>query len=152
MKLFKIFERFNSDKKLPSKDFLYKEFYRRSEKPQWFHAKKFYNEDHERLNKIEIDNIRNLIDNYPDSLTHDIEKTSDFTLDCIIPETLYKVRAKNKRWGDIGIVHVQKGKLEFYYSNTQFKSVATWNGDEEFKNRTKIKEEILRLTTEQLIF
>lgn len=30
MNLFKIFERFNSEKKLPSKEYLYEEFYRRS--------------------------------------------------------------------------------------------------------------------------
>lgn len=152
MKLFKIFEKFNSEKKLPSKEYLYEEFYRRTEKPLWFHSKKFYNENHERLNKIEIDNIKNLIDNYPNSLIHNIENISDFTLDCIIPETLYKVRATKKGWGDIGMVHVQKGKLEFYYSNTQFQSVATWDNDEEFKDRLKIKKEILRLTTKHLTF
>jgi hypothetical protein len=152
MNLFKIFERFNSKKKLPSKEYLYEEFYRRTEKPLWFHSKKFYNENHERLNKIEIDSIKNLIDNYPNSLIHDIESISDFTLECIIPETLYKVRATKKGWGDIGLVHVKEGKLELYYSNTQFQNVGTYNNDKKFKDRIEIKKEILRLTTKHLIF
>jgi hypothetical protein len=152
MKLFKIFEIFNSEKKLPSKEYLYEEFYRRTEKPLWFHSKKFYNENHERLNKIEIDSIKNLIDNYPNSLIHDIESISDFTLECIIPETLYKVRATKKGWGDIGLVHVKEGELELYYSNTQFQNVGTSNNDKKFKDRIEIKKEILRLTTKHLIF
>ena len=152
MNLFKIFERFNSDKKLPSKEYLYTEFYRRTEKPLWFHSKKFYNENHERLNKIEIDNIKNLIDNYPNSIVQNIESISDFTLDCIIPETLYKVRTTKKGWGDIGIVYVKEGELQFYYSNTQFQSVGTRDDGKKFKDRIEIKKEILRLTTKQLIF
>lgn len=152
MKLFKIFERFNSEKKLPSKEYLYKEFYRRTEKSLWFHSKKFHNENHERLNKIEIDNIRNLIDNYPNSIVQNIESISDFTLDCIIPETLYTVKAIKKGWGDIGIVYVKEGELQFYYSNTQFQIVGTCDGDKKFKDRIEIKKEILRLTTKHLIF
>ena len=152
MKIFKIFERFNSEKKLPSKEYLYKEFYRRIEKPLWFHSKKFYNENHERLNKIEIDNIKNLIDNYPNSTVQNIENISDFTLECILPETLYKVRATKKGWGDIGIVHVKEGELQLYYSNTQFQNVGTWDDSKKFKDRVEIKKEILRLTTKHLIF
>jgi hypothetical protein len=151
MKLFKIFERFNSEKKLPSKEYLYKEFYRRTEKPLWFHSKKYYNEDHERLNKIEIDNIRNLIDNYPNSVVQNIEKISDFTLDCIIPEVLYKVRATKKGWGDIGLVHIKEGELQFYYSNTELHNVGTWDNNKKFKDRIEIKKEILRLTTQKII-
>ena len=152
MNLFKIFERFNSEKKLPSKEYLYEEFYRRTEKPLWFHSKKFYNENHERLNKIEIDNIKNLVDNYPKSIVQSIENISDFTLDCIIPETLYKVRATKKGWGDIGIVYVKEGELQFYYSNTQFQSVGTCDDDKKFKDRIEIKKEILTLTAKHLIF
>lgn len=153
IKLFKIFERFNSEKNLPTKDYLYEEFYRRTEKPLWFHSKKYYNENHERLNKIEIDNIKNLIDNYPNYTVQDIEKISDFTLDCIIPETLYKVRAVSKGFGDIGLVHVKEGELQLYYSNTKLLNVGSWCKDKKFKDRTEIKQEILRLTTyNDLIF
>ncbi len=150
IKLFKIFERLNSEEKLPTKEYLYKEFYRRTEKPLWFHSKKYYNKNHERLNKIEVDTIRNLIDSYPNSIVQNIEKISDFTLECIIPETLYKVKATNEGFGDIGIVHVKEGELRFYYSNTRLLNVGTWNSDKKFKDRIEIKQEILRLTTKHL--
>ena len=150
IKLFKLFNRFNSEKKFPTKEYLYEEFYRRTQKPSWFLSKKFYNDNHERLNKIEIDNIKNLIDNYPNFQTHNIEKISDFTLDCIIPEALYKVRAIKKGWGDIGLVHVQEDRLQFYYSNTELHNVGTWNSGKKYKDRIEIKEEILELVTKSI--
>jgi hypothetical protein len=150
IKLFKLFNKFNSEKKLPTKEYLYEEFYRRTQKPSLFRSRKFYNENHERLGKIEVDNIKNLIDNYPNFQTHNIEKTSDFTLDCIIPEVLYKVRATKKGWGDIGLVHIKEDALQFYYSNTELRDVSTWNSGKKYKDRIEIKEEILELVTNSI--
>lgn len=149
MKFFKLFENLPFSKlldwkvigKLPSKEFLLSEFYNRSKHPYKGSAK-FWTDDKQKLFDIESEIIRELIDNYPKHVFEEIETIKDFTLDCIIPEVLYKVRGK----ADIGFVHIREGTVDFYYTNTYLKRRSLCPAQEERKyDRIQLKKIVLDL-------
>ena len=149
MKFFKLFENIPFSRvldwkitdKLPSKEFLYTEFYNRTERPYKI-SLKFWSTDRQKLHDIELEIIRELIDNYPNHVFEEIRTIKDFTLECIIPEVLYKVREK----GDIGFVHVTDTAVEFYYTNTYLKTRSHHPAGKEFKyDRIQLKEVVLNL-------
>lgn len=149
MKFFELFENLPFTKvldwkvtdKLPSKEFLYTEFYNRTKRPYKV-SLKFWTTDQEKLHDIELEILRELIDNYPNHVFEEIKTTKDFTLECIIPEVLYKVRGK----GDIGFVHVTGTAIELYYTNTYLKTRSHHPAGKEFKyDRIQLKQVILDL-------
>jgi len=149
MKFFKIFENLPFSVildwkvmgKLPSKEFLLSEFYNRSRYPYKGSAK-LWTDDKQKLFDIESEIIRELIDNYPNHVFEEIETIKDFTLDCIIPEVLYKVRGR----ADIGFVYVREGAVDFYYTNTYLKYRSLHPAEKDFKyDRIQLKKVILDL-------
>lgn len=149
MKFFKLFQNLPFSRildwkvtnNLPSKKFLLGEFYRRTRHP-YKGSLKFWTTECEKLHDIELEIIRELIDNYPTHVFEEIETIKDFTLDCIIPEVLYKIRGR----GDIGFVHVTDRSVGLYYTNTYLNHRSITPAEEEFKyDRIQLKQVILDL-------
>jgi len=150
MKLFKIFENLPFTNtwnrkvldKLPSKEFLLTEFYNRTKRP-YKTSLKFWTSEDQKLYDIELEIIRELIDNYPAHIFEKIETIKDFTLDCIIPEILYKIRTGR---GDLGFVLVTEKTVELHYTTTYLKSRTLHPAGKEFKyDRVQLKQVILDL-------
>ena len=150
MKFFKLFENLPFTSiwntkvldKLPSKEFLLAEFYNRTKRPYKTSLKLWTTED-QKLYDIELEIIRELIDNYPAHVFEKIETIKDFTLDCIIPEILYKIKTGR---GDLGFVLVTDKKVELHYTTTYLKSKALHPAGKEFKyDRIQLKKVVLDL-------
>ena len=150
MRLFKIFGKplFSSirktgiEDKLPSKEYLLTQFYQRTNHP-YRGGLKQWSDDDKKLFDIELEVIRELIDNYPKHFFEKIETIKDFTLDCIIPETLYKIRTAG---GHLGFVFVTDKGVELYYTSTYLKSRALYPSEKEPKyDRIQLKKIILNL-------
>jgi hypothetical protein len=150
MKLFKIFENlpftnyWNSKilDKLPSKEFLLAEFYNRTKYP-YKGSLKSWNSNKQKLFDIELEIIRELIDNYPAHVFEKIDTIEDFTLECLIPEILYKISTGR---GDLGFVLATDKKVELHYTTTYLKYRALHPAEKEFKyNRVELKKIILDL-------
>jgi len=150
MKLFKIFENLpftNSWSmkvldKLPSKEFLLAEFYHRTKYPHKGSSKS-WNSDKQKLFDIELEIIRELIDNYPNHVFEKIDTIKDFTLECLIPEILYKI---NTGRGELGFVLVTDEKIELHYTTTYLKFRARTPAKKQPKyDRVELKKIILDL-------
>ena len=152
MKLFRIFNIIPlKKKKLPSKEFLYRTFYRRKKYPYSGLSKKYSNDDDKALKELELEFIENLIDNYPTANLTEIKSTKDFTLDCLIPEKLYKIRCTTKgNYGDVGLVYIQNNSINIYYSNTYLFERGVHYPKENKFDRIQIKKEILELFNTKL--
>lgn len=152
MKLFKIFNTLPFKKsKLPSKEFLYKTFYHRKKYPYSGLSKKYSNDNDKALKDLELEFLENLIDNYPSGNLHEVKTTKDFTLDCLIPEKLYKIRCTiGGNFGDVGLVYVEKTGFTVFYSNTYLFERGTHYPEDIKFDRTEIKKEILSLFSTKL--
>ena len=150
MKLFKIFNTTSFKKsKLPSKEFLYKTFYHRKKYPYSGLSKKYSNDNDKALKDLELEFLENLIDNYPTANLTEIKTTKDFTLDCLIPEKLYKIRCTMKgNYGDVGLVYIQNKSINIYYSNTYLFERGIRYPEENKFDRIQLKKEILQVFNE----
>ena len=109
---------------LPTKEALYKLYFNKVEYVSEYKYSKSYSEDYYKLLNWELQNLRDLIYDYPSQNIDDIKTEKDLTLEVIEPDTLYKVyqvdpNRKNKHF--FGIVHIEKDRSEMtlFYSSRE---------------------------------
>ena len=67
---------------------------------------------------------------------------SDFVLDCIVSQTLYKVRVGATI---VGLVHIEGDKITYYHSNTEIQEDWRIDDREDYKDRLQLKKYVLEI-------
>jgi hypothetical protein len=80
--------------------------------------------------------------NHPQTITQNITKMSDFVLDCIVSQTLYKVRVGATI---VGLVHIEGDQITYYHSNTGIREGWRINDREDYKDRVEVKKYVLEI-------
>ena len=76
------------------------------------------------------------------SKTQNITKISDLTLDCIISQTLYKVRVGATV---VGLAHIEGDQITYYHSNTGIQEDWRIDDREDYKDRVQVKKYVLEI-------
>ena len=133
---------------LPTKEALYRLYFNKVEDVSEYKYSKFYSEDYYKLLNWELQNLRDLIHDYPSQNIDDIKIEKDLTLEVIEPDTLYKVyqvdpNRKNKHF--FGVVYVEKDRSEMtlFYSSRECEYIrSVLAKDDKVGDRLDIKKRI----------
>ena len=133
---------------LPSKEALYRLYFEKVEDISEYKYSKFYSEDYYKLLNWELQNLRDLIHDYPSQNIDNVKTKKDLTLEVIEPDVLYKVyqvdpNRKNKHF--FGVVYVEKDRSEMtlFYSSRECEYIrSVLAKDDKVGDRLDIKKRI----------